>query len=767
MKLCVFWLVTAIAGCAAMGQGNVVERPAAATKYFEVTTAHFGVWIDPKEWKRNPHPLDLFSLDFLYLNGKAYALLAAGPNTIPFDSLAAYALRGLRAGMTEIEIVAQESRVLSGKEVLFLTFSGMSMNDPVTIYGYYYSGPEGTVQLSVVMRAAFAEKYKPAAEAFLNGLQIGTPNEEPAIAGSTPAIAGSTPAEAGGSPTPAEIPEPDIAVLNASVPYGVIDAATMARREILAGHEAEGVSTLEALAKKGDPKAQAFLALCYDGGKGVVQDPAEALKLMMQAASKYPDAKTILGEWYANGHILPKDLQMAEKLFGEAAAAGSPGAETGLGQLLLATEPAAAAGWFRKAADQGFAKGEYSLAACYGNGVGVPKDPAEQMKWLERASTHGYPEAQFIMAQCYWLGRGVPQNAVAAAGLFRSLALSGTAAAENNYAACLWTGSGVPMDRDESLVWRQKAADQGEVDAESFLGRMYCTGDGVPRDIQQGLGWYQKAADQGLPAAECMVGFAYLHGEGVEKDLGKAVEWLEKAAQQGNVRAEGVLGGLYLGGFKEVPANPQESLKWAQDAANFGDPNGVLTMGQIYEHGIGVAADPGKAYYWFQKAASKGIATGEFGAALHLLRGAGVPKDFAAGLALLRKAADQDDGNAEFQLGLFYMNGEGVPKDPVEAVKWFGFSAAQGNPRGENSLGYALAIGAGVKEDLVEACKWFVLASSQDTDPDPKNRAMVNMRTFFPKMTLDQIEEGRKRAGQFVPKHTQPIDADPFSMGVS
>jgi hypothetical protein len=100
-------------------------------------------------------------------------------------------------------------------------------------------------------------------------------------------------------------------------------------------------------------------------------------------------------------------------------------------------------------------------------------------------------------------------------------------------------------------------------------------------------------------------------------------------------------------------------------------------------------------------------------------------------------------------------------------VKWFRFSARQGYARGENALGFALATGNGTPQDLVEAYKWLVLASSQDKDADPKNRAIVSLNSILPKMTPAQIDEGKKRARDFVPESKHPKELDDFSIGVT
>ena len=45
--------------------------------------------------------------------------------------------------------------------------------------------------------------------------------------------------------------------------------------------------------------------------------------------------------------------------------------------------------WFRKAAEQNFAKAQYNLSVCYAAGAGVAKDNCEAYKWRLLAAGQG------------------------------------------------------------------------------------------------------------------------------------------------------------------------------------------------------------------------------------------------------------------------------------------------------------------------------------------------------------------------------------------
>ena len=54
--------------------------------------------------------------------------------------------------------------------------------------------------------------------------------------------------------------------------------------------------------------------------------------------------------------------------------------------------------WYRKAAEQNYAKAQYNLGVCYEHGEGVAKDPVEAVKWYRKAAEQNYAKAQKIWA---------------------------------------------------------------------------------------------------------------------------------------------------------------------------------------------------------------------------------------------------------------------------------------------------------------------------------------------------------------------------------
>lgn len=77
----------------------------------------------------------------------------------------------------------------------------------------------------------------------------------------------------------------------------------------------------------------------------------------------------------------------------------------------VAENPVEAVKWYRKAAEQGHARAQRNLAACYEAGRGVTADAAEAARWYRAAAQQGDSFAEFSLGLMYRDGRGVGRDA--------------------------------------------------------------------------------------------------------------------------------------------------------------------------------------------------------------------------------------------------------------------------------------------------------------------------------------------------------------------
>eukprot|EP00942_MAST-04A_sp_MAST-4A-sp1_P008814 g8814.t1 len=81
--------------------------------------------------------------------------------------------------------------------------------------------------------------------------------------------------------------------------------------------------------------------------------------------------------------------------------------------------------WYTKAAEQGYARGQYNLGVMYKYGDGVTMDKAKAVEWYTKAAEQG-----FAIGQC-------------------------------NLGVMYQNGDGVTMDKAKAVEWYTKAAEQG------------------------------------------------------------------------------------------------------------------------------------------------------------------------------------------------------------------------------------------------------------------------------------------------------------------
>ena len=261
--------------------------------------------------------------------------------------------------------------------------------------------------------------------------------------------------------------------------------------------------------------------------------------------------------------------------------------------------------WYRKAADQGYARAQANIGHLYLDGLGVPRDYAEAMRWYRKAADQGYALAQTTIGSLYEDGLGVAQDYAEAMRWYRKAVDQGESWAQTDIAVLYYFGRGVVQDYAEALRWSRKAADQGDTRAQVNVGIHYAYGHGVAQDYAEALRWYRKAAEQDDSQAQFNIGVFYERGRGVAQDYAEAMRWYRKAADQGDPDAQYNVGSLYNEG-SGVAQDYAEAMRWYRKAADQGDPQAQTNVGFLFERGQGVPQDYAEALRWYRKAAEQG-----------------------------------------------------------------------------------------------------------------------------------------------------------------
>ncbi len=291
------------------------------------------------------------------------------------------------------------------------------------------------------------------------------------------------------------------------------------------------------------------------------------------------------------------------------------------------------------------------------------RDATKAILWYRKSAEQGFARAQAVLGHRYRDGRGVEQNYVEAVKWYRKSAMQGCAFAQENLGDCYFNGQGVAQNMGEAVNWYTKAAEQGLVHAQSNLGWCYCCGKGVETDYAKAVEWYSKAAEQGYAYAQCELGNCYSNGLGVSLDFAKAVEWYTKAAEQGNVIAQSNLGWCYRYG-KGVETDYAKAVEWYIKAAEQGNAYAQCELGLYYddvsEESWGPSGDFAKAEEWYLKAANQGNIRGQYrlgwlySCYSGLRMGRVVVDNMNKAIKWLTKAANQGESDAMENLGDIY-----------------------------------------------------------------------------------------------------------------
>jgi TPR repeat protein len=168
---------------------------------------------------------------------------------------------------------------------------------------------------------------------------------------------------------------------------------------------------------------------------------------------------------------------------------------------------------------------------CHGFVVALrDKNDAKAFTWFQKAADAGYAPGQYMLAQYYKYGRGTVANPAVSTDWNLKAALQGLSEAQYARGYALVYGEGdLRPDPAQAVTWLQKAADQGNIDARVSLADAYYNGRGVKQDFKKSFALYSQAA-QNHSYAAYMLGIQCMDGSGVDKDVAAGFSWLLRSA---------------------------------------------------------------------------------------------------------------------------------------------------------------------------------------------------------------------------------------------
>ena len=205
-----------------------------------------------------------------------------------------------------------------------------------------------------------------------------------------------------------------------------------------------------------------------------------------------------------------------------------------------------------------------------------------------------------------------------------------------------------------------------------------------------------QAAEKGIVPAMLMLGRFTR-----DSDPDEAIKWYENAAAKGNVRGMIEVGLLY--GNRKHPGDLQKAVEYFNQAADTGDAEGKYLTGECYYYGKGVPVDIDKAVQLLREAGALGQARAMDMLGFHYEK----EKQFDVARKYFEDAAAAGYPLSYSNLGVLYMKGEGVASSPEVASNLFKQGAEKGDPTGMFFYASCLEGGIGVTKDTKTAQEWY------------------------------------------------------------
>jgi TPR repeat protein len=285
----------------------------------------------------------------------------------------------------------------------------------------------------------------------------------------------------------------------------------------------------------------------------------------------------------------------------------------------------------------------------------------------------------------------------------------------------------------------KEKAEGGDAAAQDRLSRLLIYGQGMAVDLKAAFEWAEKSAQAGHGLGQLHLGLLYRKGTGTEPDEKKSNELFAEAAKtlpalvaKKNPAAMRALATLNYRGWGGLKQDRVKALKLNQQAADAGDPLGMVEVADQLWDAKGTHRQRSKAKRLFQKALPLLMTLGEAGdrraqyVAGNLLAGLRLgTRDFAESIKWHQPGADTGYASAEFIIGARHQKGHGTPKNDIQAMIWYNKAAAQGHAGGINNVGWMHSYGrAGDPRDGDKASAMYLRAAERGNEVSQNNIGM-------------------------------------------
>lgn len=306
-----------------------------------------------------------------------------------------------------------------------------------------------------------------------------------------------------------------------------------------------------------------------------------------------------------------------------------------------------------------------------------------EVRAMEQAAEEGDASAQFLLACAYEEGEGVTQDYKEAVRYYKLASRQGHIKANVNLGVLYHQGVGVRQDLEKARQCYEEAATQEEPSAQFNLGLLYYYGQGVRQDYQGAGYFFQLAAAQGHPGAIARLGVLFEFGLGVEQDLNEAMRCYEAAAERGDTNAMIRLGLLYQNRIGESSwsfmASFQMARHYYEQALAQGHPFACTLLDHLYQYTYQCGIEMEHRYYKEgdtlssvarHTSADADMYSDVLGTLGQLFEhGLGVEQNLESAVHYYERAAELGNVDALYRLQVLYELGIGVEQQDYEQAR--------------------------------------------------------------------------------------------------
>lgn len=150
---------------------NKFIKTSQATFLVKSTNFNVGVFMNPSKWTFAPHKDNEKAPEYRFnlKSGEGYAMMVTEKTQISLENMRQIALLNAQKASVDVKETSAEYRIVNNKKILCLKFQGTIKGIKFVYFGYYYSSPNGTVQLLSYTSQQYFDSIQKELENFLNG----------------------------------------------------------------------------------------------------------------------------------------------------------------------------------------------------------------------------------------------------------------------------------------------------------------------------------------------------------------------------------------------------------------------------------------------------------------------------------------------------------------------------------------------------------------------------------------------------------------------